>query len=206
MWIRSYMRNLAIKSNYKEILESHKRTFSGKESMNIDISEIRRRLEPIKKLIQKLGKSDPTRKEQFLSWFTVSKWGTIKKSEKDKHSAYHCYQCLSKHSSQLNMLPTSRQLQNSRKKSEIVIPIPKENSNPSSHFPLMDLTNRIFHSVNEQYQAITGIDLATVQSISKEIGLQKRSQKLKNKRKEGMLQERLHLTLKRPGITTKSSG
>ena len=39
------------KSNYKEILESYKRTFGGKENMNIDISEIKRPLEPIKKLI-----------------------------------------------------------------------------------------------------------------------------------------------------------
>ena len=75
------------KSNYKEILESYKRTFGDKVNMKIDIFEIRRRLEPIKKLIQTLGKSDPTRKEELLSWFTVSKWETIKQSEKDKHSA-----------------------------------------------------------------------------------------------------------------------
>ena len=174
--------------------------------MNIDISEIRRPLEPIKKLIQKLGKYDPTRKEEFLSWFTVTKWETIEQSEKDKHSAYHCYQFLSKHSSQLNMLPASRQLQNSHKKSEIVIPIAKENPN-SSHFLLMDLTNRIYNSVKEQFQAITEIeiDFATAQSKSKEIGLQKKKPK-KNKRKEGILQERFYLTLKRPGITLKSSG
>ena len=55
------------KSSYKEILESYKRTFGHKENMNTDISEIRRRVEPIKKLIQKLGKSDSTRKEEFLS-------------------------------------------------------------------------------------------------------------------------------------------
>ena len=169
------------KSSYKEILESYKRTFGHKEKMNIHISEIRRRLEPIKKLIQKLGKSDSTRKEEFLSWFTVTKWETIKQSEKDKHSAYHCYQCLSKHSSQLIMLPTSHQLQNSHKKSEIVIPIPKENPN-SSHFPLMDLTNRIYHSVNEQFQAITGIDFATAQSKSKEIGLQKKKSKVEKQK------------------------
>ena len=53
------------KSSYKEILESYKRTFGYKENMNIDISEIKRRLEPIKKLIQKLGKSNFTRKEEF---------------------------------------------------------------------------------------------------------------------------------------------
>ena len=148
------------KCSYNKILESYKETFGDKENMNIDISEIRKRLEPMKKLIQKLGKSDPIRKEQFLSWFTVTTWETIKQSEKDKHSAYHYYQCLSRHSSQLNMLPASRQLQNSHKKSEIVISIPKENPN-SSCFLLMDLTNRIYHSVNEQYQAITGIDFAT---------------------------------------------
>ena len=193
------------KSSYNEILESYKGTFSDKENMNIDISEIRRRLEPIKKLIQKLGKSDPTRKEEFLSWFTVTKWETIKQSEKDKHSAYHCYQCLSKYSSQLNMLPASRQLQNSHKKSEIVIPIPKENPN-SSRFPLMDLTNRIYHSVNEQCQAITGIDFAIAQSKSKETGLQKKKSKVEKRKEEGMLQERLYLTLKRPEITPKSSG
>ena len=87
------------KSSYNKILESCKGTFGDKENIKIDISEIRRRLEPIKKIIQKLGKSDPTRKEEFLSWFTVTKWKTIKQSEKDKHSAYHCYQCLSKYSS-----------------------------------------------------------------------------------------------------------
>ena len=53
--------------------------------MNIDISEIKRQLQPFKKLLQKLGKSNPTRKEGFLSWFTVTKWETIKQSEKDKH-------------------------------------------------------------------------------------------------------------------------
>ena len=73
------------KSNYKEILESYKRTFGDQENMNIDISEIRRQLGPIKKLIQKLGKSDPTRKEEFLSWFAITKWETIKQSEKDKN-------------------------------------------------------------------------------------------------------------------------
>ena len=169
------------KSSYNEILESYKVTFGDKENIKIDISEIRRRLEPIKKLIQKLGKSDPTRKEEFLSWFAVTKWETIKQSEKDKHSAYHCYQCLSKYSSQLNMLPASRQLHNSHKKSEIVIPIPKENPN-SSRFPLMDLTNRIYHSVNEQFQAITGIDFATAQSKSKEIGLQKKKSKVEKQK------------------------
>ena len=39
------------KSSHKEILESYKRTFGDKENMNIDISEIMRRLESIKKLI-----------------------------------------------------------------------------------------------------------------------------------------------------------
>ena len=58
------------------------------------------------------------------------------------------------------MLPASRQLQNSHKRSEIVIQIPKEIPN-SSHFPLMDLTNRIYHSANKLFQAITGIDFTT---------------------------------------------
>ena len=56
------------KSSYKEILELYKRTFGDKENMNIDISKIRRWLEPIKNHIQKLAKSDPTRKEEFLSF------------------------------------------------------------------------------------------------------------------------------------------
>ena len=56
------------------------------KKMNIVISEIRRRLEPIVKLIQKLGKSYPTRKEELFSWFTVTKWESVKQSEKDKHS------------------------------------------------------------------------------------------------------------------------
>ena len=138
-------------------------------------------MEPIKKLIQKLGKSDPTKKEEFLSWFAVTKWETIKQSGKDKLSAYHCCQSLPKNSSQLNMLPASFPLQNSHKKSEIVISIPEENPN-SSHFPLMDLTNRIYHSVNEQFQAITGIDFARTQSKSKEIALQKKKSKVKKQK------------------------
>ena len=81
------MRNRAKKSSYSEILKSYKERFGDKENMNIDISEIRRRLEPIKNIIQKLGKSDPTRKKEFLSCFTVIKWEIIKQSEKDKHSA-----------------------------------------------------------------------------------------------------------------------
>ena len=80
------------------------------------------------------------------------------------------------------MLPSSLQFQNSHKKSEIVIPVPKENPN-SSRFPLMDLTNRIYHSVNEQFQAITGIDFAAAQCKSKKIGLQKKKSKVE-KRKE----------------------
>ena len=48
-----------------------------------------------------------------------------------------------------------------QKKSEIVIP--KENPN-SSHFPSIDLTNWIYHSVNEQFQPITGTIFATAQS------------------------------------------
>ena len=128
--------------------------------MNIVISEIRRRLEPIVKLIQKLGKSYPTRKEELFSWFTVTKWESVKQSEKEKHSPYHCYQCLSKHSSQLNMLPSSRQLQNSHKRSEIVIQIPKEIPN-SSNFHLMNLTSRIYYSATKLFRAITGIDFAT---------------------------------------------
>ena len=74
------------------------------------------------------------------------------------------------------MLPTSRQLQNSHKKSEIIIPIPKENPS-SSHFPLMDLTNWIYHSVNEQFQTITVIDFATAQSKSKEFWFTKKEVK-----------------------------
>ena len=116
-----------------------------------------------------------------MSWFTVTKWEIIKQSEKDKHSAYHRYQCLSKYSSQLNMLPASRQLQNSHKKSEIVIPVPKENRS-SSRFLLMDLTNQIYHSVNEQFQAITGIDFATAQSKSKEIDLQKKKSEVQKQK------------------------
>ena len=73
------------KISYNKMLESYKGTFGYKENMNIDVSEIRRQLEPIKNLNQKLGKSNPTRKEEFLSWFTVTKWETIKQSEKDKH-------------------------------------------------------------------------------------------------------------------------
>ena len=56
------------KSSYKEILELYRRTFGDKENMNIDISKIRWELEPIKNHIQKLAKSDPTRKEEFLSF------------------------------------------------------------------------------------------------------------------------------------------
>ena len=185
------------KSNCKEILKSNKRTFGDKENMNIDISEIRRRMEPTKKLIQKFGKFDPTRKEEFLSWFTVTKWEAIKQSEKKRYSAYQCYQCLSKHSSQLNMLPTSN------KKSEIVIPIPKES--PSlSRFPLMDLANWI-QSTNNSRPSQESI-LRQLSLNARKLVYKKRSQKLKNKRKEGILQERLYLILKRTGITPKSSG
>ena len=83
------------------------------------------------------------------------------------------------------MLPASRQLQNSHKRSEIVIQIPKEIPN-SSHFPLMDLTNRIYQSISRQ------LSLKARAFVYK-----KRSQKFKNKKKEVMLQERLYLTLKR---------
>ena len=37
----------------------------------------------------------------------------------------------------------------------------------------MDLINQLYHSVNERYQSITGIDFATSQSKSKEINVKK---------------------------------
>ena len=46
----------------------------------------------------------------------------------------------------------------------------------------------------------------TAKSKSKEIGLQKKKSKFEKQKERGMLQERLYLTLKRPGITPKSSG
>ena len=46
----------------------------------------------------------------------------------------------------------------------------------------MGLTNRIYHSVNEQFQTITGIDFATTQSKSKEIGLQKKKSRVEKQK------------------------
>ena len=53
------------KCSYNEILESYKGTFGDKENIKIDISEIRRQLEPIKKLIQKLEIQIPLGKRNF---------------------------------------------------------------------------------------------------------------------------------------------
>ena len=41
----------------------------------------------------------------------------------------------------------------------------------------MDLTNLLYHSVNGQFQSITGIDFAAAQSKSKEINVKKQKSK-----------------------------
>ena len=81
-------------------------------------------------------------------------------------------------------------------KSEIVIPIPKEKP-ISSHFPLMDLTNRIYHSVNEQFQAITEIDFATAQSKSAEIGSQKKKSKVENQKERRHAARKIIINIKK---------
>ena len=53
------------KSSYNEILESYKGTFGDKENMNIDISEIRRRLEPIESSLKSLKNLIPLGKRNF---------------------------------------------------------------------------------------------------------------------------------------------
>ena len=98
----------------------------------------------------------------------------------------------------MNLLPASRQLLNAQRKSEIIIPIPKVNPG-SSRFPLMDLTNHLYNSVNEQFQSITAIDFATALSKSKEINVEK----LKS---EDKLQEKLYLIFKKQRATPKSLG
>ena len=100
------------------------------------------------------------------------------------------------------MLPASLQLQNSHKKSEIVISVPKENPN-SSRFPLMDLTNRIYHSVNEQFQAITGIDFAAAQCKSKKIGLQKKKSKVKKQKERRHAARKIILIIENTRNNTK---
>ena len=81
----------------------------------------------------------------------------------------------------MNLLPASRQLVNAQRKSEIIIPIPKVNPG-SSRFPLMDLTNQLYNSVNEQFQSITGIDFATALSKSKEINVKKQKSKVEKQK------------------------
>ena len=46
----------------------------------------------------------------------------------------------------------------------------------------MDLTNRIYHLVNEHFQPITGIDFTTAQSKSKETDLQKKKSKVEKQK------------------------
>ena len=89
-----------------------------------------------------------------------------------------------------------------QKISEIVISIPIENPN-SSHFPLMDLTNRIYHSVNEQFQAITGIDFARTQSKSKEIDLEKKKSKVKKQKERRQAARKIIFNIERTRNNTK---
>ena len=133
---------------------------------------MRRRLIKLKKCIEKLGKNSPAKKDEFFWFFSNSKWEKLHITEKKRHSTYRCFECLSKYPNQLNLLPASCQLLNAQRESEIIIPIPKVNL-VSSCFPLMDLTNQLYHSVNRQFQSITGIDFATAQSKPKEINVKK---------------------------------
>ena len=140
--------------------DSCNRNFDISKKMLVEIEEIRKRLSKLKKCIQKLGKDSPAKKDEFLGFFSNQKWEKLHITEKKRHSAYHCFEYLSKYPSQSNLLPASCQLLDAQRKSEIIITIPKVNPG-SSDFPLMDLINQFYHSVNEQYQYITGIDFAT---------------------------------------------
>ena len=170
--------------------------------MLVEIEEIRRRLSKLKKCIQKLGKDSPATKDEFLGFFSNSKWEKLHITEKKRHSAYHCFECLSKYPNQLNLLPASRQLLNAQRKSEIIIPIPKVNPG-SSRFPLMDLTNQLYHSENEQFQSITGIDFATAQSKSKEINVKKQKSKAEKQKIRRQIARKILFDIQKAKSNTK---
>ena len=100
------------------------------------------------------------------------------------------------------MLLASHQLPNSHKKSEIVIPVPKKNPY-SSHFPLMDLTSWIYHSVSKQFQAITEIGFATAQSKSKEIRLQKKKSKVEKQKERRNAEKKIIFNTEKTRKNTK---
>ena len=169
------------KQTCSEMHNSCHKIFDINKNMLVEIEEIRRRLSKLKKCVQRLGKDAPAIKDEFLGFFSNSKWEKLHIKEKKRHSAYHCFECLTKYPNQLNLFPASRQLLNAQRKSEIIIPIPKVNPG-FSRLPLMDLTNHLYNSVNEQFQSITGIDFATALSKSKEINVKKQKSKVEKQK------------------------
>ena len=168
------------KQTYSEMHNSCNRNFDITKNMLVEIEQIRRRLSKLKKCIQNLGEDSPAKKDEFLGFFLNLKWEKLHIIEKKRQSAYHYFESLSKYPNQLNLVPASRQLLNTQQKSEVVIPIPKVNP-VSSRFSLMDLTNQLYRSVNEQFQSINRTDFATAQSKSKETSVKKAEKAEKQK-------------------------
>ena len=70
------------------------------------------------------------------------------------------------------MLPSSKQLKEKAASNEITVQLP-DNNPTSTRFPLKDITDQVFNSINRQFQSITGVDFATAQAKSQNIGLTK---------------------------------
>lgn len=176
---------------YDELYTAYNDTFrNNNPKMEIKIEELRRRLDPVKKIMQKLGKTSPSKKEDYLSWFSVKEWENLSSLDKMKHLPFYCYECSNCYSDHLYLLPSSRQLKGTKQKNVINVVLPDVNPNRSK-FPLKDITKQVFESVNIQFQSLTGVDFATAQSENTSIGLTKTLSKVEKQKKKRHVEKKL---------------
>ena len=67
----------------------------------------------------------------------------------------------------------------------------------------MDLTNQLYHSENEQFQSITGIDFATAQSKSKEINVKKQKSKAEKQKIRRQIARKILFDIQKAKSNTK---
>ena len=157
--------------DYDFIFKTYNNSFIDSH-MEITREEIVRRIVPIKKCIQKLGKTSPIKKASFLHYFSLHEWQKLVATSKKDHSPYHCYGCINTHSYYLNLITPSKQLKQTGNNNEIKIILP--NAKPcSSRNPLTTITKQVFNSVYTQFTRSTGVDFAEAQVQTKSLGLTK---------------------------------
>ena len=183
-FIKAFLYNKSTYSriSHADLLQSYNDIYTNdNKKMEIKQEEIVRRLGPLKKLIQKLGKTFPNKKKDFLEWFSSEEWGQLTAVEKSKHLPFNCHECTSRYKQHLFLLPSSQKLK--RKENQIKISLPAINPN-SSKYPLQDITKKVFDDINTQFTCLTGIDFATAQAQSHSIGLTKVLSKVEKQKEQ----------------------